>query len=430
MLITEYASTASDVQTARNPSAEESIGLFYRGSNSPDCDGLDTCNQIEAIVKLTERCNINCTYCYFFNKDDLGYERHPKYLKIEHAREMARYLREGAKLLYARGIKLDMHGGEPLMLGVKRFEEICDMFTQELKDFELSFRIQTNGMLINDEWIRLFKKYNMHVGVSIDGDEHTNDRYRIDHKGRGTYQRVKAGVKRLQAAVKSGYLRPVGALCVINPEVSGARIYRHLVHELGFTGFNFLLPLDDFDELSQDKSKTNGYGKFLCDAFDAYIEDDNPDVYVRTFETAIRALVGGENYSLTRELVDGYSNQAIVLSSDGEVGPDDTLRPSSGGFFTGEYTIYNSSLRDFVNSEDAKQIRHATQELCEKCQECVWRNACRGGALINRYSKHNGFNNPSALCDELFMYYEHIARYLVRSGVPESKIASSLEWRP
>ena len=390
-----------------------------------------TCHQFEVIVKITERCNINCTYCYFFNKDDKGYERHPKYISMERAKEMAQFIRQGAADLCATEVLISLHGGEPLMLGRKRFEALCDMFVEELGDqFELSFRMQTNGVLITKDWVNLFNKYNMHVGVSIDGDEEANDTYRVDHQGRGTYTRVKKGIDVLQAAVAKRELRPVGGLCVVNPSLSGKTIYRHLVDELGFTGFNFLLPLDDYDYLSADPVRVQGYGTFLRDAFDEYVADDNPKIRVRMFDTAITALVGGPNYAAVRDLVQGFAVQSIVLSSDGEIGPDDTLRPSSGQFFTGKHTIYNSSLMEYLDAPSTRKIRAAANTFSDKCNTCKWRNACYAGPLINRYSRDDEFNNPSALCDALYSFHEHVANYLVANGVPQSIIDAGMAWRP
>ncbi|GFZ89574.1 radical SAM protein [Dyella caseinilytica] len=419
------------VASAGTSFEEVGVELFHTELNLKPEETLYTAYQVEAIIKITERCNINCTYCYFFNKEDKGYERHPKYLSIEKAREMARFIRQGAVDLSSTEIVLTLHGGEPLLLGAKRLEALCDAIVEEIgPDFVLMFRLQTNGMLVTQEWARLFAKYNMHVGVSLDGDEQANDIYRVDHRGNGTYSRVKRGIDVLQDAVARGELSPIGALCVVDPEQSGAHIYRHLAKELGFRGLNFLLPLDDYDTLAHDEALIAKYGKYLCDAFDAYVQEDDPDITIRMFETAIRAMTGGDGYNEVMELARGHWVQAVVLASDGEIGPDDTLRPTNSGFFDGRYTIGNSTLKGYLHCDSSIKIRKASAHLHTKCEACKWRNACYGGPLINRYSKEREFDNPSALCGALYSLHEHIADYLVKAGVPTQTIETSLSWRP
>lgn len=94
------------------------------------------------------------------------------------------------------------HLGEPLAVPIS-FYKSAFSFIEELGkesgiDYSLTF--QTNAMLINQEWIKLIKKYNVNVGVSIDGPDFIHDRKRVDRKKRGTHKQVMNGVKMLQQA--------------------------------------------------------------------------------------------------------------------------------------------------------------------------------------------------------------------------------------
>ncbi|MCK4496580.1 MAG: radical SAM protein, partial [Candidatus Aenigmarchaeota archaeon] len=59
-----------------------------------------------------------------------------------------------------------LHGGEPLLM---KFEDIERLLAKVCELYGYT-GIQTNGILISDRIIELFKKYKTSVGVSIDGD--------------------------------------------------------------------------------------------------------------------------------------------------------------------------------------------------------------------------------------------------------------------
>jgi radical SAM protein with 4Fe4S-binding SPASM domain len=65
-----------------------------------------------------------------------------------------------------------------------------------------------------------------------------------------------------------------------------------------------------------------------------------------------------------------------------------------------------------VNEPRWKAAREASINLCEKCRQCKSMNACGGGYLPHRFSKENGYDNPSVYCDDLYATYEHIRSVL------------------
>jgi len=101
------------------------------------------------------KCDRSCKYCY---------------QKILHSQSTSSYDKEAiarvVRFLYKKyrdGIVL--HGGEPLLLPLRDIEYFLRL------SYELSGKsaICTNGLLINEDHIKLFKKYNTSVSLSIDG---------------------------------------------------------------------------------------------------------------------------------------------------------------------------------------------------------------------------------------------------------------------
>ena len=63
---------------------------------------------------------------------------------------------------------------------------------------EVSHSFQTNGTLINPAWCDFIKKNQVRIGVSVDGPAFLHDAHRKTRKGKGTHDRVMAGIRCLQ----------------------------------------------------------------------------------------------------------------------------------------------------------------------------------------------------------------------------------------
>lgn len=383
---------------------------------------------IEAVIKVTERCNINCKYCYVFNKGDESYKQHDIYMKPETIEALANYLCAGVTDIGATEVRVDFHGGEPLMIGKRRFDSMCSCLAEKISPIaRLQFSLQTNGMLVDQEWVDIFRRYNMTVGVSLDGPQEINDIERIDHKGRGTYERAATGLKILREARKEGLISAFGVLTVVNPAFDAKRVYRHFVHELGVDSLDFLLPIDSHS--SFDASTSEAYGKFLCDAFDEWVADDDPYVYVRIFAGTMGFLKEGQSAAVMMRQARAGDHPIITIASNGDVGPDDSLRTLNLGLFSGN-NIRDVPLKEYLNSTPYQNLMDAEGSIPDGCRDCCWKNVCRGGAangrLINRYSRHSGFNNTSIVCDGLQTYYSHVAAYILKKGLEFEQLQKSL----
>lgn len=130
---------------------------------------------------LGVKCNIQCQYCYDNPQRAAGNVR-------------GNYDLEKMKAAIEReGGPFTLFGGEPLMVPHKDLEELWSWGFQKYG----SNGIQTNGTLINDSHIRMFRKYQVHVGISADGPGELNDA-----RWAGTLEYTRRATARTHAAIE------------------------------------------------------------------------------------------------------------------------------------------------------------------------------------------------------------------------------------
>lgn len=226
---------------------------------------------LEIILKVSERCNINCTYCYVFNMGNSLAADSTPVISRENIVALRGFFERSTIENEIGVIQVDFHGGEPLMMKKERFNEMCEILRQgNYGSSQLQLALQTNGILIDEEWISLFERHQVHASISIDGPKHINDRHRLDKKGKSTYEATVNGLRLLQNAWKQGRLPgEPGILRVANPKANGAEIYHHFANVLNCQRFDFLIPDDHHD----DNNDSENMGRFLNEALDAWFAE-------------------------------------------------------------------------------------------------------------------------------------------------------------
>lgn len=377
------------------------------------------------VLKTVERCNIDCTYCYMFNMGDESYKKHPPYISLETIHEVACFLKQGIADMELNSLTIEFHGGEPLMQKKHDFNESCNIFKDELGSLtNLDFIMQTNAMLVDQDWIDLFCKHQVGIGVSIDGPKEYHDKERIDHRRRGTYDRVVEKIRLLQDNTGIRQLGGVGILCVINPAYCPKRIYRHFVDDLQMKSMDFLLPYNTYEHpLSYTPLQ---YGEFLCQLFHEWVKDNNPDIDIRIFNSTLGIFMGDTTQIYGIGPMKENDIPLISIATSGELSPTDEFRTSDPSLIYSDSTVRNISLVDYLKKPIFNKINEAQKKLPIKCQNCCWKEVCAGGAIINRFSQENCFNNPSLYCEGLQEFYSEVAAYLIKKGVSLERLNSRL----
>jgi len=388
---------------------------------------------LEVIFKTVEACNCNCSYCYYFGNNDRYFKHKDKKIVSEDTiKEIAHFLKQGVKSLDLGLIRIIFHGGEPLLQKKSDFDKMCDIFTKELSSCtEIQLGVQTNGTLITKGWCDLFNKYKIGPSISIDGPKKCHNAYRVNHIGKGTYDDVVNGIKLVQKHTKKHTFCP-GTLTVINPEFSAKEIYRHFSDDLQLTFMDFLLPHLNHNTfpLYQQRTKLtiDDYGNYICDLFDEWVKDNNPEIDIRILKIIMR-LLAGVKYTYLADfgpapLIDMLP--IITINHDGSLSPDDSYITTREGILSTGFTVNNTTLNDFIKLPIFEEIKNIRKIIPDECLPCQWVKICNGGFSITRYSAENGFNNPSIYCSAFKKIYMHIATYMITHGLALSKLYNIL----
>lgn len=144
-------------------------------------------------IHVSNACNLRCKYCY---AEGGNYGKCSKLMNLEIAEKIVRYINTSEELKHINYITF--FGGEPL-LNPEIIEYICENTCQR----EVEYLLQTNGTVLDDNILRILKKYHIILTISLDGPEEINDFNRIDLKGNGTYKKI---IENLQKMKEYGIL--------------------------------------------------------------------------------------------------------------------------------------------------------------------------------------------------------------------------------
>jgi uncharacterized protein len=125
-------------------------------------------------------CNIQCQYCYQNPQRDTG--------NLSSAYDMAK-MKEAIR---AEGGPFSLFGGEPLLVPLA---DLKDLWSWGLAKFGHN-SVQTNGTLITDAHVELFKKYRVQVGISLDGPGPLNDA-----RWHGSLKRTREATAKAEAVI-------------------------------------------------------------------------------------------------------------------------------------------------------------------------------------------------------------------------------------
>jgi uncharacterized protein len=189
------------------------------------------------VLNVTNQCNLACGYCYEYSEDKISNTvGKPKYMDREIAESAIDMLvKESAE---RPNIHVTFFGGETL-LNFPLLRTSVDYAKRQSAQAgkKVEFSLTTNATLLTEEMVEFFSEHRMGVTVSIDGDKELNDRMRVFHDGRGSYDVI---VPKIAMLLQRHRTNSIGARVTLSSGVSHVRrIFEHLTKEVGFDAVGF-----------------------------------------------------------------------------------------------------------------------------------------------------------------------------------------------
>ena len=366
------------------------------------------------LLKVASRCNLNCGYCYVYHMGDDGWRGQPRLMSDAVQAATVRQLSD----LYIRqghGLHVVLHGGEPLLLGPEKTLNLCRMLRTALPN-PCDVHVQTNGVLLTDEFLDIFVRFNVGISISIDGPSEVHDRFRVDRNGRGSYERVRNAIALLTTRDDA---RPLfsGVLAVVDPSSDPSSVYASL-KGTGAPSIDLLVRDGNHTTLPPGKATaaSTEFGSWMSQALDIYLSDPAPP-RVRIFDDMLRLIMGGES---SKEGVGNIDYGILVIDTDGSINKNDTLKAAhkaADRFDRGSWNVLTDSLIDVVQSPTYLDYYRQQRPTATQCRTCSELHVCGGGMVAHRCSADREFDNPSIFCADQLLLISRMREWLTSHQV-------------
>lgn len=342
-------------------------------------------------------CNLDCSYCFYLDRDLDPYKELPHRTMSSGTLE---HLVDSYLFYSYPNSVFAFQGGEPTLAGLPFYQKLVELQKERGRNGQnVSNALQTNGMLINDDWCEMFRAYNWLIGLSLDGPEEVHNRFRVNKAGHATWARVMESLKLMQKRKVD-----FNVLCVLSQSnVHKARELYRFYKQLGVDNIQYI-PLSEFDAEGKPMPYTvtaEEYGKFLCETFDVWWPDRRK-MRIRFFDNLAEGLAGQKPGSCTmHETCDSY----VVVEYNGDVYPCDF-------FVEGQWKLGNILLDSWPElARKQRRFNFARKKTLTpaECEACEWQTLCYGGCPKSRHAQRGKFDDLDYFCPSYKMVFEKTA---------------------
>ena len=345
-------------------------------------------NVVKALcLHVAHTCNLNCSYCF---ASQGKYNGDRALMSFDTGKQAFDFLiaNSGTR----KNLEVDFFGGEPLM-NWDVVKELVAYARSVEKQYNKNFRftLTTNGMLVDDEVIDFANKEMSNVVLSLDGRKEVNDRFRIDYKGRGSYDTIVPKFKYFveKRGGKDYYMR--GTFTHNNVDFTNDILH---MADLGFT------------ELSMEP--------VVCPPGDPYAltQEDLPilkEQYEILAKEMIRRKKAGKGFTFYHYMIDLDNGPCIYKRITGcgsgteymAVTPWGELYPCHQFVGDPKYSLGNV-WTGVTRKEVQDEFRSCNAYARKECRDCWAKLYCSGGCAANSYHATGSINGVYEYGCELF----------------------------
>lgn len=338
------------------------------------------------VLQATPFCNIDCSYCYLPDRSTTTR------MSIEVVRRVASEVFSSPAI--ESPITFLWHLGEPLAVPLAFYEyafsEIAAINGAYKRPYAHSF--QTNGTLLDDDWIGLIRRHEVQVGISLDGPAFIHDRCRLTRSHRGTHSLVLEGVNRLRrAGIDFGVIAVITDFTLDYPDEFFDFFVGHAVSNVAF----------NIDEIEGAHAATSfeetdacrlRYRKFLRRLLERSAAQAN-DITFREIWTNLKSVTLGAGE------VQNTTNRPLQILNVKANGDYSTFAPELAAAKSADYhnfvmgNILRDGLADLPSNPLYLRVQREIAEGVARCEaSCAYWNFCGGGSPASKFFEHGRFD--------------------------------------
>lgn len=335
-------------------------------------------NFSSVVMQPTTVCNADCTYCYLMHRHENNV------MSVSVSESVARSIEDQNAI---HRVDVVWHGGEPLAVGLRHFQRLIEPFNVLEKQGRVRHVIQTNGILIDDDWCRFFAEHKFQIGVSLDGPIAMNSR-RIDRKGTPFFDKTMKGISFL----KSNALGYAIIAVVSTVNLSDTTEFYNFFVELGCEMLCINIEEQEGANLSSTVQDNNEVKIFWEELF--AIWKSRPLIQIREFEQVLSYV----HYVLSKSPVPRFAlyDPFPTIAWNGDV---TILSPELSGVSNEHYAdfvsgnILKQSLQEIlVQSIEGRVAIDYLKGIADCKNSCAFFDFCGGGQASNKFFEHGSIS--------------------------------------
>lgn len=382
-------------------------------------------NHFSVILLPTNKCNVNCDYCFEDKtRDNMPMDKLA--ILIDRVLDHMERSHVGALTIY-------WQGGEIMTMPPRWFEQAFEVIQSaaQARNKHVDHSLQSNMIGYNKGWNKIIAEmFGNSVGTSMD---YPNLHRKMFHGGPDDYTRL--WYRNVQAARAAGI--DLSVIAVANQgtlTVGAERFYSYFVDELQIQTFQVNTPFPGGEANDVKKSMpldVEELARFFIDLTDVWLE--------RGYELGVKV---GPVDELVKQFVDGAgclpciwqkncADEFISIDARGYVAQCDCWVTSYPEYFFGN--IFESdNLTELLKHSPARKkfLDRPSVNIQQDCLECDYLSICHGGCPVRTYTFSGTLFEKDPYCHlykSLFKHVEDVAATLARGRAinPSWKVPAS-----
>jgi uncharacterized protein len=378
-------------------------------------------NHFSIILLPTNKCNVNCEYCFEDKTDDR--------MSLDQLSVVMTKVFDYMEEARIGGLTIHWQGGEIMTMPTEWFARAYDLIQNAAtaRGKFVEHGLQSNMIGYSSRWNELIQKmFGNSVGTSMD---FPNVHRKLFNGSSTDYTRI--WKQNVQAALSAGI--GIGVIAVPNQatlDAGAEQLYSYFVDDIGLNSFQVNTPFPGGETNDTKKSlglDVNQLGKFFADLTDVWLERGyNEGVSVGPIDELVKTFTDGSG-CLPCIWQSNCADEFISIDARGFVAQCDCWVTSYPEYFFGNIFESDSLAKMLKESPARRQfVERPATVIPRDCIECDYLSLCHGGCPVRTYTFSGTMFEKDPYCEvylAMFRKAEEVAAKLSSHRALSGKVS-------